>query len=71
MSLLNKAIANVQARKPRDTEALLELIAADSSTVISPAEMMRIKQAFSDAGAKLPYFSDPSELVAHVHALLS
>jgi|688.fasta_scaffold2695920_1 hypothetical protein len=71
MSLLNKAVASVNSRKPREVEELLALIAADESAVISVPEMMKLKQAFAAAGAKLPYFESPEALVSHVHTLLS
>jgi hypothetical protein len=71
MSLLSKAIAKSKSLQPREVEALLELIAADSSTVVSVPEAMKIKAAFKAEGSNLPFFEHPSELVSHVHTLLN
>ena len=71
MSLLNKAVAKSNSRKPREVEELLALIAADSSASITVAEAMRLKAAFLAEGSKLPYFEDPADIVEHLFALLN
>jgi hypothetical protein len=71
MSLLAKAAAKSQSRKPREVEELLALIQRDKSTTISVPEAMKVKAAFMEIGTKLPYFEDPSDLVEHLFELLN